>query len=316
MNAGEFVTAIVLFGTFLAAGIIAMVPIYKRNKDVYNPINRAFMVLLWFVLAIYTSRTVLYLISELYPNTLTSVISVGLKPFYFNIDQAAYLTFLFYILGLKRFYTLPGVVIFFVIYYLVINPVENYMYASLPLLVINVALFMKKGIDNHNGTIFGYSLFMLVASLFGSVYAITSGDIELIQPYYLIGFTMGFLLLSLGTYGWYERHVLYDWTKERKIKNGWAAQRIQVTKQLVKMEAADKKVFIECPVCHMTNVEVFSLQKVESRYKDARGITIETISKASNCGHAFRLYVDRNFKVRAAEPFETSDLSPVSVVMQ
>ncbi|MFX0101279.1 MAG: hypothetical protein ACFFCS_17025 [Candidatus Hodarchaeota archaeon] len=298
----------VMFAVLIVTGIIAIIPVTKKNKQSYNVINTNFMWVLRLILVLYSLHYTVYSYGSIYLEEGQLTIGKGFKVMYLvmALIQVVQVTFTVYLYKKENAYTLPAVIALFIMVYTVTNGnTVPYIIFSTTTGLITIISFLVKGKKNRDGTLFGFGLLIFLI-YFTDIARILA---DVLQPgnttsefFMFTGQVSGFVFLSLGTWGVYERHFLYDKEREAKIKSSWISQMIvKDSAKIQKQTYIARKMFLECPVCHQTGRHVASSEEVRLRYQNSKGIVKITIPEETICPHSISIYVDRKYSVRGYE---------------
>nr|MDO8119026.1 hypothetical protein [Candidatus Sigynarchaeota archaeon] len=300
------------FGLYVALTILsfmAMLPVYNKNKMHFNPINNAYMSVIF---AMWVTQTFGFVGAQFDRFVLGQPLVIGAALDVSFITgfglQAILLLFFLYIKNWKIHYPLPLAWVFFIIIGLI--EFDNSIPTIISSIIISsviITYFLRKGIKNRDGNLFAFGMFMVSFTLVEFIIHQPGSTME--SSLAILGPLFGMVALNFGTWGWLDRNVFYDRELERKIKDTWVskmmgsvvAQKKPATVHDGRMgihARVSKQVMLECPFCHSRNEYLFPADIVAARASNTRGIEKIMIDKEKICEHAFSIYVDRNFDVR------------------
>ncbi len=297
--------------------ITALIPVIRKRKQGVQSLNKAFIIWLLFTLIQTQARGIEYFMIINWGSPEGSFFSFGasLNAWYFLplLSIMAQFQFVLYILRKYKFYSLPAILLFFV-------SLGLYQYRStvaynliiLPTSYLTLSIFLRKGITNRDGFLFGIGMFCLFD--YGNAYFTYSvmrygfnlgGSILYLTMIVFAVFAVVFL--NLGTWGWLDRHVFYDKEREKQIKNAWVSRLIEIEKKRPEVKkTAGRSIVLECPICHRQGRKDFSYEVVLERAKNEKGIVKMLLNQEKEiCEHSFVVYIDRSFAIRG---YETIDM--------
>lgn len=134
------------------------------------------------------------------------------------VTAAMYGLFFVYATNFQRAYTLPFVVIFYSIFYIIVSGDErSILWILMGFTIFATITLIGNGIKNRNGLTFAVGL-----SAF--IFAVNFMPIS-----YWVIFTSRIIssfILILGENGWWDNHVFYDRAKRKRIQSTWLSGRI------------------------------------------------------------------------------------------
>lgn len=303
------ISDLLVFFAMVSFGILSIIPLTRKNRKNYNPINSAFIRMIIAILILESMRFfVLFLeFDDIF------VIGYELRLTYilgFAVIMVRFL-FFFYLQHWSYHYALP--IIWWIFTLVSLAEINNQMIRAvnstiLPILLI--IFFLRKGVKNRDGNIFAIGLFELSFTI-GAMF-IYSPISVFSEMFIFMVVTLGFILLNLGTWDILVKAIFYDKEREKKIKSAWISQMIQVPTGRQKqvqvaavVQEAIARVHLECPICGADKRHVLSPKFVRDRKTNPKGIVRMLVDEGTICDHAFIAYLDRGFKARG---YDTVDM--------
>ncbi|MFX1317025.1 MAG: hypothetical protein ACFE9T_14275 [Promethearchaeota archaeon] len=199
-----------IFVLFILA-LIKMLKLYSEHK------NRIYIAIIIYIIAI-TASTFFNLITYFTVLSLDIVIAGGLQLgilFAFTLFTIQ-VEFIFYLARLKKLYSLPFVINFYLIVGLVISPnmIAFMIYASI-IGIILPYLLIREGKKNRNGLAVGMGLFFFTWGL---------GQMISIDIIFQILKIIGTIFFYLGTQGFFDKYIVIDQEEEKKIMGTWISK--------------------------------------------------------------------------------------------
>lgn len=196
--------------------IISINPIIRKLKQTKNKI---YLGVILFQIAILTySITQLYI--YYYGTIQTFGAALDLTSILWLLIITLEIQFFLYLKNLKKLYTLPFIISFFIAAGLVLiadmNPLIYYSILSVFFIGF---LLIREGYKNRNGIPFSLGLLII---LMGMGFLLNQFLInELIRSIFWI---IGMSFFFLGSWGFFDKYILIDKLEEQKIKNTWIAR--------------------------------------------------------------------------------------------
>jgi hypothetical protein len=200
---------------------IALIPVAKKWKTTRIQLHKGLLIFLIVFDVSFVFRIYFALQPIIYPSGSQMIFGAGLTPvrLFAIFIQVTQLWFLCYGMIWKKWYTFPFVLGFFVI--------AGYIFidSSLPIIILGAfvaflsfPILLRKGIKNRDGYLFSIGLACVVFLISFSFSAVPEINLGLAP--------LGFFILALGTYGWFDEKVFYDKVKEYQVKHTWLSTRI------------------------------------------------------------------------------------------
>ena len=220
----EVLTLIILEYIIILLVIISVIPLTKKLRETKNivylgVISFQIAILIYSInqINIYYFGNIQIFGEALNVSTIIWLLIVTLESLFF-----------FYLKNLKKLYTLPIVISFFVAAGLVLIADTNpLMYYSLLSVFSIGVLLIREGYKNKNGIPFSLGLSIVIIG-FGFLTNLFLIE-EMIR---LIFWIIGMTFFVLGSWGFFEKYVLIDKLEEQKIKNTWIARLVIEKKTL------------------------------------------------------------------------------------
>jgi len=220
----EVLTLIILEYIIILLVIISVIPLTKKLRETKNivylgVISFQIAILIYSInqINIYYFGNIQIFGEALNVSTIIWLLIVTLESLFF-----------FYLKNLKKLYTLPIVISFFVAAGLVLIADTNpLMYYSLLSVFSIGVLLIREGYKNKNGIPFSLGLSIVIIG-FGFLTNLFLIE-EMIR---LIFWIIGMTFFVLGSWGFFEKYVLIDKVEEQKIKNTWIARLVIEKKNL------------------------------------------------------------------------------------
>ncbi len=299
------------FGLYAALTLLsftAMLPVYNKNKMHFNPINNAYLSVIF---AMWVTQTFGFAGAQFDRFVWGQPIVIGAALDVTFITgfglQAILLWFFLYIKNWKMHYPLPLAWVFFIILGLIEfdNGIPTII-SSIIISTVVITYFIRKGIKNRDGNLFAFGMFMVCFTLFEFMIHRPGSTMD--SSLTVLGPLFGMIALNFGTWGWLDRNVFYDRDRERQIKDTWISKLVTKTSTVSRQTptrpfggsagSMSKHVLLECPFCHSKNQYLFPPDVVAARAINTKGVEKILIDKEKICEHSFSIYVDRNFDVR------------------
>lgn len=198
----------------IALSIVAIIPIINNWKDSKNRMYLAVIIYTAAVIsnAIFESAT--YIINVDINIKLIGALRIGFIIGY--IMFAIQAEFLLYLKKLTKFYTLPIIIIFYLICanILIDNSMPFIIFAII-IAFVPAYILLKEGKRNRNGLAVGMGLLFVMWGIGQSVPVLLIAEIFKV---------IAIILYVLGTKGFYEKYVFPNQEEEAKIMGTWIAK--------------------------------------------------------------------------------------------
>ncbi len=126
--------------------------------------------------------------------------------------------FFFYLKDIKKFYTLPVIVSFYVGFGLTLNSsIVGFLIYELITSVVVLLALVKEGLKNRNGILFCLGIFVAINAIADSLLIYTVQSILRL---------IALSVLLLGTSGFIDKFLLYDKAEAEKVRNIWISHMV------------------------------------------------------------------------------------------
>jgi len=126
--------------------------------------------------------------------------------------------FLLYLKEIRKFYTFPAIVSFYIGFGLVLNGnVVGFLIYELSASAVILYVLVKTGLKNRNGILLCLGIFVAINAVANSIFIIVVQSILRI---------IALSILLLGTSGFVDKFLLYDKSEAEKVRNIWISHMV------------------------------------------------------------------------------------------
>ena len=212
---------LILNGVVALTALTAVLVTYLYWKEHKNPIDKGTVLIVFSGAASTIFGFIMTLISYAFGESEVIRIYIGgIQVNYILLALAGgvYYWFLAYLLGLKKFYLPPFVMVFWVVTYIVITGQTPILWMFMLIAtVLAFSFLIRNAVVNKNGISFSLAIFALVNVFNGF------NRIEVL--FYIIQ-VVNYANILLGVNGWYEDKVFYSRKERKQIQNTWISRKI------------------------------------------------------------------------------------------